>query len=206
MKLIPSITLPAAVCLGIVSCESLNKPLGGSDSYNPLDAPGGTAVAAENSDPYGPVFTPGTFLQTVSPSTSFFKDYPGDDDQPAKILPDYTDVKVISAKGSYVKVEVVDTGDVGFVPSVMLGEKRSPEEVPVSPPPTEVPGEAAPDPVSPGIEPPLPSEEGTPAAAAPEPAPAPEPAAEPAAGDPPAAAPEPKSKGIKPPEVVKPSE
>lgn len=183
MKRIALLTLPAAACLSMVSCDSLNKPLGGSDAYNPLDAPGGT-VASENADPYGPAFTPGTFLQTVSPSTAFFLKFPKEEDQPSKILPDYTDVKVISSKGSYVKVEVVDTGEVGYVPSVMLGEKRSPEEVPVTPPATDVPvipGEA-PEPEVPGI----PDQ------------PQPEP-------DAPAVAPEPEVPGIEPPKVVDPS-
>ncbi|MFK7909139.1 MAG: hypothetical protein AB8F34_00910 [Akkermansiaceae bacterium] len=196
MKSIISLILPVGACIGMVSCESLNKPLSGSDSFNPLDGPG-TAVAAENSDPYGPAFTPGTFLQTVSPSTSFFKAYPKDNDQPTKILADYTDVKVVSSKGSYVKVEVVDTGDVGYVPSVMLGEKRAPEDIPDSGSPTDVPGEVAPDPVAPSIEPPTAS--GVAPAA---------PATDPAADTPsaPATAPEPKSKGIEPPKVVEPSE
>lgn len=195
MKRITLLTLPAAACLGIVSCDSLNQPLSGGDSSNPLDAPGGTITAA-NTDPYGPAFTPGTFLQTVSPSTSFFKNFPKDDDQPSKILADYTDVKVISSKDSYVKVEVIDTGEVGYVPSVMLGEKRSPEDTPTSLPPTDVPplvpGDAAPDPEVPGLD--------TPAGGNP-PAPA-APAAPPA--DAPAVAPEPEIPGIEPPKVVDP--
>ena len=179
MRFLTPLTLPAAACALLVSCDSFNQPLGGSDTYNPLDAPGGT-VATGPTDPYGPAFTAGTFLQTVSPSTSFFLKFPREDDQPSKILPDYTDVKVISTKGSYVKVEVVDTGEVGFVPSVMLGEKRSPEEVPVTPPATDVP-------VIPGE---APNPEVPPATDIPEP---------------PAVAPEPEVPGIEPPKVVDPA-
>lgn len=154
----------ATTSLLLVSCGSFNQPLGGSDGGNPLDAPGEAAVARD--DPYGPIFAPGTFLQTVSPSTAFFLKFPKGDDQPDKTLPDYTDVKVISSKGSYVKVEVVDTGEVGFVPSVMLGEKRSANEVSVTPGSGEVdlsPGAAsdpidvpsvAPEPEIPGVQPP----------------------------------------------------
>jgi hypothetical protein len=40
---------------------------------------------------------------------------------------------VVSVKGSYVKVELIDSGAVGYVPSMMLGEKRSPHKVPVIP-------------------------------------------------------------------------
>ena len=123
--LIPLLFLP------LVGCETFNQPLE-SDGANPLDPPGRSTPTAEASDPYGPLFTPGTFLQTVSPQTAFFAKFPKAEDQPIKTLGDYTDVKVISSKGSYVKIEVVDTGDVGYVPSVMLGEKRSPDEVPVT--------------------------------------------------------------------------
>ncbi|MBK1831267.1 hypothetical protein JIN77_11050 [Verrucomicrobiaceae bacterium R5-34] len=153
----------------------MNKPLDGGDLSNPLDPPGSGIGIATTSDPYGPTFTAGTFLQTVSPQTAFFTSFPKQETQPAKTLPDFTDVKVISTKGSYVKVEVVDTGEVGYVPSVMLGEKRSPNEVPVTPgagevevtpgiapdpvgsdpsPSLDIPGGVAPDPEVPGIKPP----------------------------------------------------
>jgi len=127
----------------LTGCDSMNRPLG-DGSYNPLDPPGTTASEL---DPYGAVFAPGSFLQTISPSTAFFDRFPGIEDQPSKILPDYTDVKVISTKGSYIKVEVIQTGDIGYVPSVMLGEKRSPEEIQVTP-------DIDPNPVIPSIQPP----------------------------------------------------
>jgi hypothetical protein len=97
------------------------------------------------------------------------------EDQPNKVLPDYTDVKIISTKGSYVKVEVVDTGEVGYVPSIMLGEKRSPNEIPVTPGVGEIP-------VTPDLlpEPQVPS--GLPDVA-----------------------PEPEIQGIQPPEIIDPS-
>ncbi|BDS07725.1 hypothetical protein NT6N_27650 [Oceaniferula spumae] len=176
MKYIGLITLPP-IALALMSCDALNKPLDGGDASNPLDPPGRGDAIATTSDPYGPLFTPGTFLQTVSPQTAFFANFPKAEDQPSKTLADFTDVKVISTKGSYVKVEVVDTGDVGYVPSVMLGEKRSPNEVPVTPGAGEVP-------VTPGI--------------APDPAPA-------ASPDVPSVAPDPEVPGIQPPEVIDPS-
>lgn len=177
MKYSVLITLPT-IALAMVSCETFNKPLDGGDASNPLDPPGRGDTVATTADPYGPLFTAGTFLQTVSPQTAFFPKFPKPEDQPTKTLADYTDVKVISTKGSYVKVEVVDTGEVGFVPSVMLGEKRSPNEVPVTPGAGEVP-------VTPGI--------------------APDPVV-PATPDVPSVAPDPEVPGIKPPEVVDPSQ
>ena len=163
------------LALPMVSCETFNQPLA-SSGPNPLDPPGRGSSEAVVSDSYSPLFTPGTFLQTVSPQTAFFPKFPKAEDQPVKTLDDYTDVKVISSKGSYVKIEVVDTGDVGYVPSVMLGEKRSPNEIPVTPGIDEIPEapelllpeapelpfpeapdlpSIAPDPEVPGIEPPV---------------------------------------------------
>ncbi len=165
LLVIPSLASAAAL---LASCGSMNQPLGSGDGSNPLDAPGSGTATQE--DPYGPNFTPGTFLQTISPNTAFFSSFPKGNDQPTKTLSNHTDVKVISTKGSYVKVEVVDTGEVGYVPSVMLGEKRSPQEVPVTPAAGEVdvtPG-AAPEPEVPSIDPPVAPEPEVPGIQAPE--------------------------------------
>jgi len=183
MKNLGLLTLPT-IAMALVSCDTFNQPLGSGDGGNPLDAPGsGTAIATTTADPYGPLFTAGTFLQTVSPQTAFFPNFPKAEDQPTKTLDDYTDVKVISTKGSYVKIEVVDTGEVGYVPSVMLGEKRSPNEVPVTPGVGEVP-------VTPGI---------SPDAGVPDPT-------VPSTPDIPSVAPDPEVPGLAPPEVVDPTQ
>lgn len=134
----------SSLALTLVSCD-FNQPLPGSDVYNPLNAPGAGAGLGVV-DPYGPSYSAGSFLQTTSATTAFFLRFPKGTEQPDKTLPDYTDVKVISIKGSYVKVEVVNSGDVGYVPSIMLGEKRSPNEVPVTVSPHEIP-------VTPGLAP-----------------------------------------------------
>lgn len=177
MKYSSLIYLPT-VALALVSCDTFNQPLGAGDGGNPLDPPGRGSSIAVAEDPYGPLFTAGTFLQTVSPQTAFFPHFPKAEDQPTKTLGDYTDVKVISTKGSYVKVEVVDTGEVGYVPSVMLGEKRSPNEIPVTPGAGEVP-------VTPGIAPEL-TLPDTP-------------------DIPDTIAPDPEVPGLKPPEIVDPT-
>ena len=127
MKRTSIITIPLLACT-LGSCD-FYQPLP-NNGYNPLDTAGGNQAAAM--DPNRSLFTPGAFLQTVSPMAAFYSKYPKDMEQPNKTLPDNTDVKVISIKGTYVKVEVVDSGDVGYIPSVMLGVKRSPNEVPVT--------------------------------------------------------------------------
>ena len=182
MKHLGLITLLA---LPLVSCDSFNQPLGGGVA-NPLDPPGSEGVIpTTTTDTYGPLFTAGTFLQTVSPQTAFFPTFSKPEDQPAKTLGDFTDVKVISSKGSYVKVEVVDTGEVGYVPSVMLGEKRSPNEVPVTPGAGEIP-------VTPGLtpDPTVPASPDIPATP----------------DVPNITAPDPEVPGLKPPEIIDPTQ
>ena len=91
MKRTSIITIPLVAC-ALVSCD-FNQPLP-NNGYNPLDTAGGNQAAA--TDPNRSLFTPGAFLQTVSPMTAFYSKYPKDMEQPNKTLPDNTDVKVIS--------------------------------------------------------------------------------------------------------------
>lgn len=109
-----------------------------SNSYRPSSSDRGwsgppRAIPADELDDYGPDFTPGSYLQTINPSSPFFMSFPRIEDQPYKLLPDSTEVKVVSLKGSYAKVEVVRTGEVGYVPTIMLGEKRSPNRGSLTP-------------------------------------------------------------------------
>ena len=120
----------SSLALALVSCD-FNQPLPGGDVYNPLNTAGASGQL-DIVDTSGPSISPGGYMQTTSSMTALFSRFPGPNDQPSKTLSNYTDVKVISIKGSYVKVEVVNTGDVGYVPAVMLGEKRSRNEVQVT--------------------------------------------------------------------------
>ena len=113
----------------LVSCNNSYRP---SSSDRGWSGPP-RAIPADELDDYGPDFTPGSYLQTINPSSPFFMSYPRIEDQPYKLLPDSTEVKVVSLKGSYAKVEVVRSGEVGYVPSIMLGEKRSSNQVPLTP-------------------------------------------------------------------------
>lgn len=135
----------SGLAVALVSCESMNEPLSDSGGSNPLDPPGRNQASSESAS-YTQSYPPGTFLQTTSSQTMFYSKFPRSNDQPTKMLSDATDVKVVSSKGSYTKVEVIDTGEVGYVPSMMLGEKRSPNEVAVTPGMGEVP-------VTPGMAP-----------------------------------------------------
>ncbi|MDG1357259.1 MAG: hypothetical protein P8P36_03605 [Akkermansiaceae bacterium] len=124
MKSSRFVLLSASVvlCFNMVSCnnayQSTNRA--GDGRFGPP-----RAIPTDDPEMYGPEIIPGRYLQTISPSSVFFSSYPSIEDQPDRILPNYTDVKVVSVKGVYVKVELIDTGAVGYVPSIMLGEKRS---------------------------------------------------------------------------------
>ena len=113
----------------LVSCSNSYRPSSGDRGWSGPPR----AIPADELDDYGPDFTPGSYLQTINPSSPFFMSFPRIEDQPYKLLPDSTEVKVVSLKGSYAKVEVVRSGEVGYVPSIMLGEKRLSNQVPLTP-------------------------------------------------------------------------
>ena len=121
--------VPVLIWCQLVSCNNSYRPSSGDRGWSGPPR----AIPADELDAYGPDFTPGSYLQTINPSSPFFMSYPRIEDQPYKLLPDSTEVKVVSLKGSYAKVEVVRSGEVGYVPSIMLGEKRSPNQVPLTP-------------------------------------------------------------------------
>ena len=135
----------ACLLWSLWGCSEIYQPTGGTR----YDAFGNTGMnPTQNTQALGPELTPGRYLQTISNSTAFFVNYPGIEDRPNQILSDYVDVKVVSTKGPYVKVEVVNTGEVGYVPSIMLGEKRSRVDIPATPRDNDV--DVAPD-ISPDL-------------------------------------------------------
>lgn len=109
--------LPVA-CLALASCE-LGGPYN-SGGFDPLDPAGGggAGVAVANTG-----YRPGEFVRSVSPNTAFFKKKPSGDATADRLLPADTMMKVISDDGSFVKAEL-DSGEVGFVPSVMVMGKE----------------------------------------------------------------------------------
>ena len=119
----------ALIWCSLVSCNNDHRPSSGGRGWSGPPR----AIPADELDDYGPDFTPGSYLQTINPSSPFFMSFPRIEDQPYKLLPDSTEVKVVSLKGSYAKVEVVRSGEVGYVPSIMLGEKRLSNQVPLTP-------------------------------------------------------------------------
>jgi hypothetical protein len=133
--------LTIAMTVALVSCESMTGPLSGGD-FDPLAPPGSNrtiAVASNNG------FTQGQFVRAAMNDTAFFLKRPSGDAEANKLLKLDTQVKVISNEGAYAKVEL-DSGEVGFIPAVMLTDPNAPPaglpgapgEVQVYPPLTPV--------------------------------------------------------------------
>jgi hypothetical protein len=66
-------------------------------------------------------------------NTAFFKTRPKGEADADKLLTRGTSMKVISTSDSYLKVEL-DSGEVGFVPSVMLEDPNVAAQVPITAP------------------------------------------------------------------------
>ncbi|MGC4015375.1 MAG: hypothetical protein QM755_12795 [Luteolibacter sp.] len=116
--------LPVAAALAVVSCETLNRPLSSSGDFDPLTAPG----SIKKSDPGmagGGSFSPGQFVTAVTDNTAFFKQRPRGEADADKLLKLGTRMKVVATDGAYVKVEL-DSGEVGFVASVLVSDPAAP--------------------------------------------------------------------------------
>lgn len=115
MKSIPVVTVFAA--LAMAACESMNAPLTSSGDFDPLSPAGG--VVRSGGATSGTTFKPGQFVHAMIDNTAFFTKRPKGDADADKLLARNTQMKVVSSDSSYVKVEL-DSGEVGFVPSVMV--------------------------------------------------------------------------------------
>jgi len=140
MKFYAPVTIAMAAAL--VSCESLNGPLSSGD-FDPLTPPGSNRTIEVTSNNG---FTPGQFVRAAMNDTAFFIKRPRGDADADKLLKLDTQVKVISSEGAYAKVEL-DSGEVGFIPAVMLTDPNAPAaglpgapgEIQVYPPLTPLP-------------------------------------------------------------------
>lgn len=127
MKCIPA--LSAFAVLGLVSCDTMTAPISSGD-FDPLRPPGGNVGSGVNTTA---AFKAGQFVRASMNNTAFFKNKPKGDGDADKLLPQGTSMKVVTTSGSYVKVEL-DSGEVGFVPSVMLEDPNAASAVPTTNP------------------------------------------------------------------------
>lgn len=118
MKCNPAIS--ALAVLSLAACDTMTGPItrGG---YDPL-LPAGSSNAPTQT--VGPAFSAGQFVRASMDNTAFFKTRPSGDADADRLLKRGTSMKVISTANSYVKVEL-DSGEIGFVPSVMLEDPNA---------------------------------------------------------------------------------
>ena len=89
-------------------------------------------------------------METSIPNATFFKAFPKGVAVADKVLPVAIPMKVVSSRGTYLKVEL-DSGDVGYVPEIMVAGRSSAEG---GQPGSGVPNYGpVPSPVEPGIAP-----------------------------------------------------
>ncbi|MGJ8695532.1 MAG: hypothetical protein ACSHYF_04390 [Verrucomicrobiaceae bacterium] len=132
----PSYLLLSGVAIGLTSCGALknvNQPLSTDGSFDPLDGPGTRDTSGSQSfAPSAVAYTPGQWVETSMANSTFFRAIPKGDATADKVLPAGTPLKFVASQGSYLKVEL-DSGDVGFVPEIMVTEKGSINAVPYIP-------------------------------------------------------------------------
>lgn len=113
MKLFP--VLSASVVLGLAACNTTNGPLSNT-GFDPL-LPPGAGSRLQNS---GPAFKAGDMARAIMDNTYFYHQLPKANAEADKTLLRGTGMKVAEVASSYLKVELDVTGEVGYVPAVML--------------------------------------------------------------------------------------
>lgn len=127
MNYVPAIS--ALAFLSLAACETMTGPVT-NGGYNPLlPAGGGNRSTPATST----MFSAGQFVRASMDNTAFFKTRPNGDADADKLLTRGTSMKVISTSDSYVKVEL-DSGEVGFIPSVMLEDPNAATQAPTTAP------------------------------------------------------------------------
>ncbi len=122
MKFLPVIS--AAAALAFASCETMKQPITSGD-FDPLRPPGSDSTG-QSGHAEG-TFRGGDFVVASMDQTAFFIKRPSGEADADKLLPKGTSMKVISNWDSYTKVEL-DSGEVGWVPSVLLDDPNTIQE------------------------------------------------------------------------------
>lgn len=115
MKISPLTVIPVAIALA--ACDTMNTPVS-SSSFNPLSPPGTNRQPASSNN-YESELSPGQFVSANIPNTAFYKNKPKGSEDADKVISLGTQMKIIEMDSDYVKVEL-DSGEVGFVPAVMV--------------------------------------------------------------------------------------
>lgn len=103
------------VVLLIAACQNGGEPMD-SSGLDPLRPPSGIQVTSGS---YGTDLRPGQFVNAAIDNTAFYKNEPKGDQEADRLLGIGTEMKIVAISGSHAKVEL-DSGEVGFVPTVMV--------------------------------------------------------------------------------------
>lgn len=106
--------LAAPFVLTFTACDPTGASLNGS-GIDPLRPPAGNVDTTD----YGTDLTPGQFVNAAVDNTAFYKAMPKANQEADKLLTKGTPMKIVALSGSNTKVEL-DSGEVGFVPTVMI--------------------------------------------------------------------------------------
>lgn len=106
--------------LSLAACDTMSGPIT-SGGYDPLLPAGSSSAPVQN---VAPAFSAGQFVRASMDNAAFFKNRLSGNADADKLLRRGTSMKVISNVSSYVKVEL-DSGEIGFVPSVMLEDPNA---------------------------------------------------------------------------------
>ena len=106
----------------MAACGTYSPANGSYGDFDPTQVPGSGMNRADTS--YGPTITPGQFVTANIPNTAFYKAKPKGNEDADKLLSLGSNMKIVSNDGSYVKVEL-DSGEVGWVPSVMVSSSTT---------------------------------------------------------------------------------
>jgi hypothetical protein len=104
----------APFALVIAACDPMGSSLDTS-GIDPLRPPPGNV----DTNSSGTDLRPGEFVSAAIDNTAFYKAKPKEDQAADKLLSQGTPMKIVALSGSFTKVEL-DSGEVGFVPTVMI--------------------------------------------------------------------------------------
>jgi hypothetical protein len=111
----PTLLFAAPLALALTACDPNGSYMSGS-GIDPLRPP---SSGLQNNESYGIELQPGQFVSAAINNTAFYKNQPKDDQEADKLLTQGTPMKIIALLGSFTKVEL-DSGEVGFIPTVMI--------------------------------------------------------------------------------------
>lgn len=104
----------APLALAVAACDPTGASLSGTE-IDPLRPPARTVDQMS----FGTELRPGEFVSAALDNTAFYKTKPVNNQEADKLFPKGTPMKLVDLSDTFAKVEL-DSGEVGFVPTVML--------------------------------------------------------------------------------------